>query len=190
VGGIKDITRTYFERMATPNGLPPGNYDLVYAGTGAARLSALVSGSVDAAILGPPFNFKAEAANFTRLPPPADFAKGVPFSAISANTAWAKTHLPLVTKFLAAYSKAVDWFYQPGNREEAVDILAKKLSLERQEAERIYEFYTSIKAFDRSGPITKDSIGALLEVLKAQGDIEDSIEFSRFYDPSVIAVVQ
>jgi NitT/TauT family transport system substrate-binding protein len=41
VGGAKDVTLVYFERMAAANGLKPGDYDLVYAGTTPARLAAL-----------------------------------------------------------------------------------------------------------------------------------------------------
>src|SRR4051794_35856755 len=32
IGGIKDITRFYLERMLVPNGVKPGDYDLVFAG--------------------------------------------------------------------------------------------------------------------------------------------------------------
>src|SRR5262245_20636066 len=62
IGGPKDITRIYLERMAGPNGLKPSDYDTVFAGATTARFSALQSGAVDAAILLPPFNFYAESA--------------------------------------------------------------------------------------------------------------------------------
>src|SRR3982074_55812 len=67
IGGPKDITRIYLERMAGPNGLKPGDYDTVFAGATSARFSALQAGAVDAAILLPPFNFYAESAGFTNL---------------------------------------------------------------------------------------------------------------------------
>src|SRR3954468_21987141 len=59
IGGANDITRIYLERMLSPNGVKPGEYDLIYAGAAAARYAALQSGAVDAAILNPPFNFNA-----------------------------------------------------------------------------------------------------------------------------------
>jgi len=31
VGGEKDITRVYLERMLTPNGIKAGEYDLLYS---------------------------------------------------------------------------------------------------------------------------------------------------------------
>src|SRR5689334_13904733 len=74
IGGPKDITRIYLERMAAPNGLKTGEYDTVFAGATSARFSALQSGAVDAAILLPPFNFYAESAGFTNLGLTIDYA--------------------------------------------------------------------------------------------------------------------
>ncbi|MEI8151399.1 MAG: ABC transporter substrate-binding protein [Hyphomicrobiales bacterium] len=57
VGGPKDITRIYVERMLAPHGIKPGEFDMVFAGATSARAQALLGGAVDAAILLPPFNF-------------------------------------------------------------------------------------------------------------------------------------
>ncbi len=59
LGGPKDITRIYVERMLAPNGVKRGEFDMVYAGATSARAAALVAGAVDAAILLPAFNFQA-----------------------------------------------------------------------------------------------------------------------------------
>jgi ABC-type nitrate/sulfonate/bicarbonate transport system substrate-binding protein len=61
LGGPKDITRIYVERMLAPHGVQPGEFDMVFAGATSARFAALQSGAVDAAILAPPFSFRAEA---------------------------------------------------------------------------------------------------------------------------------
>jgi NitT/TauT family transport system substrate-binding protein len=188
LGGIKDVTRIYFDRMATPNGLTKDSYDLVYAGTTAARLSALFSGSIDATILSPPYNFKAQTAKFSHLPAPPDFSRGIPFDGFSVNTNWAKRHQQLIGKFLSAYAKGVAWFHDPANREEAVDILVKHTSIDRSEVEKTYDFYIGLKAFNQVGGISNDDLGTLLDVLKAQGDIEGSTELSRFYNPDALGI--
>ncbi len=87
IGGVKDITRIYLERMMAPNGLKPTDYDLVFAGTAAARFAALASGAVDATILVPPFSFKAEGAGFSSLGALSDYVTDMPFTGYSANTA-------------------------------------------------------------------------------------------------------
>jgi ABC-type nitrate/sulfonate/bicarbonate transport system substrate-binding protein len=57
VGGPKDITRLYVDRMLAAQSLKAGDYDYHYAGATTARAQALLSGAVDAAILLPPSNF-------------------------------------------------------------------------------------------------------------------------------------
>ena len=85
VGGPKDITRIYVERMLAPHGVKPGEFDMVFAGATTARFSALQSGAVDAAILLPPFNFYAESAGFTNLGLTIDYARELPFSGSIVN---------------------------------------------------------------------------------------------------------
>jgi NitT/TauT family transport system substrate-binding protein len=67
VGGPKDITRLYVDRMLSPHGLKTGDYDYVYAGATVARAQALLSNAVDAAILLPPSNFQLVNAGYTDL---------------------------------------------------------------------------------------------------------------------------
>ena len=90
LGGPKDITRIYVERMLKPNGVNPGEFDMVFAGATAARASALLAGAVDAAILLPAFNFQAEAKGFNSLGLTVDYVKDLPFSGTAVNVAWAK----------------------------------------------------------------------------------------------------
>ena len=66
VGGPKDITRIYVDRMLAPHGLKTGDYDFVYAGATSARAQALLGGAVDAAILLPPSNFQVQNAGLQR----------------------------------------------------------------------------------------------------------------------------
>ena len=92
LGGPKDITRIYVERMLAPNGVKPGEFDMVFAGATAARASALLAGAVDAAILLPAFNFQAEAKGFKSLGLTVDYVKDLPFSGTAVNVAWANAN--------------------------------------------------------------------------------------------------
>ena len=88
VGGAKDITRIFVERMLAPNGVKPGAFDMTFAGATSARFSALQAGAVDAAILTPPFNFHAQTAGFNNLGNAVDYVD-MPFSGMAVNTNWA-----------------------------------------------------------------------------------------------------
>ena len=76
LGGPKDITRIYVERMLAPSGVNPGDFDMVFAGATTARASALLAGAVDAAILLPPFDFQAVAKGFKSLGLTIDYREG------------------------------------------------------------------------------------------------------------------
>jgi ABC-type nitrate/sulfonate/bicarbonate transport system substrate-binding protein len=89
VGGPKDITRLYVDRMLAPNGLKTGDYDYVYAGATTARAQALLSGAVDAAILLPPSNFQLQNQGYNDLGLTIEYAPDLVFSGTMANKAWA-----------------------------------------------------------------------------------------------------
>ena len=106
LGGPKDITRIYVERMLAPHGVKPGEFDMVFAGATSARASALLAGAVDAAILLPPFNFQAEAQGFTNLGLTVDYAPELPFSGTVVNKAWAASHQDMLKRVLSAQPRA------------------------------------------------------------------------------------
>ena len=186
IGGAKDITRIYLERMLVPNGIKPGEYDLVYAGAAAARYAALQSGAVDAAILNPPFNFNAVKGGYANLGRVIDYAKDLPFTGYTANADWGRTHKELLRNFLQAYSRAVDWFYDPANRQEAAKIFVEiGGSSDVEDALKSYDFYVALKAFDRIGAVTEQQIGSIVGVLKQLGEIEGAVDVKRFIDPEL-----
>jgi len=190
IGGVKDITRIYLERMMVPNGLKPADYDLVFAGTAAARFAALASGAVDATILVPPFSFKAEGSGFSSLGALSDYVTDMPFTGYSANTAWAKSHKPALVAFLKGVAKGVDYFNDPANRTEAIDILVKESGAERGDIEKSYDYYLKIKIFDRVGLIEGSQVKVLAEAMKSLGDLEGSTDVSRFVDPEIVELAK
>jgi ABC-type nitrate/sulfonate/bicarbonate transport system substrate-binding protein len=185
IGGPKDITRIYLERMADPNGLKPGDYDTVFAGATSARFSALQSGAVDAAILLPPFNFYAESAGFTNLGLTIDYAKELPFTGTVVGHAWASAHKATLEKVLSVNAKSVAWFSDPANRAEAIAIMVEASKLKQEDVAKSYDFLHKNGFFETTGKVSKAKMGALLAALKGLGDIEGSTNVERFMLPGV-----
>src|SRR5262249_60914517 len=102
LGGPKDITRIYVERMLAPSGVKPGEFDMVFAGATTARAAALQSGAVDAAVLLPPSSFQAVADGFNELGLTVDFAPELPFSGTVVSVPWANGHQAGVARPLDA----------------------------------------------------------------------------------------
>jgi len=186
IGGAKDITRVYFEDMAKPNGLAPGEYDYIFAGSTAARFAALSSGSIAATILFPPFNFAAARAGYTSLGLSADYTKNFPFNAYSVNMTWARANKDAIRRFLAAYTKGIDWFYDAANRAEAIPILISYLKSDPKDVADTYDFFVKLRAFDRIGAVEGSGIENYLGILKQQGDLEGASDLARFYDPTLV----
>jgi ABC-type nitrate/sulfonate/bicarbonate transport system substrate-binding protein len=171
LGGPKDITRIYVERMLAPSGVKPGEFDMVFAGATSARAQALLSGAVDAAILLPPFNFQAVAHGFNELGRTVDFAPELPFSGTVVNLGWAKQHQDLLARVLAAHAKSIAWFEDEANRAEAVRMMVTASKLKPDEVEKSYDFFRKGKFFEPTGRVSRKKIDALVDALVGLGDI-------------------
>jgi NitT/TauT family transport system substrate-binding protein len=179
IGGPKDITLIFLEKMLQPNGVNRGEYDLVFAGATQARAAALLGGAVDAAIVVPPFNFQAEALGFTRLGLTIDYASDLPFSGTVANRAWASSRRDVLQKLLDAQNKSTAWFYDEKNRAEAVKILGELSSIRPGDIELSYDFYRQGRYFEGTGKLSKRKLANLLEVMQQLGDLEDAKKIDR-----------
>ena len=175
LGGPKDITRIYVERMLEPNGVKPGEFDMVFAGATVARASALLAGAVDAAILLPPYNFQVEAAGFNNLGLTVDYVKDLPFSGIVVNTRWAGGHKALLQRILAAHSRSVAWFEDDRNRNEAIRILVAASKLKQEDVEKAYNFMRRGQFFEPTGKVSKGKLASLARAMVSLGDLPETV---------------
>ena len=188
LGGPKDITKIYVERMLAPSGIKPGEFDMVFAGATSARASALQAGAVDAAILLPPFNFHAIAAGFNELGLTVDFAPELPFSGTVVNRNWAGKNGPVLQRILSAHLKSVAWFYDPKNREAAVKMQVDVSKIKQDEVEKAYAFLHDKKLFEPTGTISKKKVRTVTDALRELGDIPADFNLDRLMLPGVTQV--
>jgi NitT/TauT family transport system substrate-binding protein len=187
VGGAKDITRIFFERMLASSGVAPKDVDLIFAGATSARLAALQSGAADAAILTAPYNFHAEAAGYSNLGLASDVVD-MPFSGVSTNRNWALRHKPAIEKFLAVYTKSIAWLADPANRKEAIDLMVSVSSLKADDVEKSYEFLIKGRFLEPTGAISKAKLGKVVDALKELGDIPADFAVDRLFVPEITRV--
>jgi NitT/TauT family transport system substrate-binding protein len=185
IGGAKDITRIYLERTLIPNGVKPGQYDMIFAGTTGARFAALSSGAVDASLLVPPFSFKAKSIGLSHLADVSDYTRGLPFTAYATNIAWAEQHKSVLLGFLTAMAKGVDWFNDDANRSAAIDILVKRSGLSPADVGATYDYYRKLHIFDHRGSIESDVVGNLVKAMQQMNDFDGPRDISRFIDPDI-----
>jgi len=185
VGGPKDITRLYVDRMLAAQGLKAGDYDYHYAGATTARAQALLSGAVDAAILLPPSNFQVQNQGYNDLGLAMQYAPELAFSGTVVNKAWAARSADLLKRVLAAQSKSTEYLYDSKNRAEVVNILAKVSGQKLEDVDKSYDFFTKNNFFDRTGKISRAKMTALIEALVGLGDVKTAGNIERFLLPGV-----
>jgi NitT/TauT family transport system substrate-binding protein len=189
VGGAKDITRIFVERMLAPNGVKPGEFDMVFAGATSARFAALQAGAVDAAILLPPFNFFAESAGFTNVGLTIDYARDLPFSGSIVNRNWAAKNRAALDKLLAITTKSVTWFNDPQNRDDAIAIMVAESKLKPEDVAKAYDFLHKHNFFEHVGKVSRTKLTTLIGALKELGDIEGATNVERFILPGVTQLI-
>jgi NitT/TauT family transport system substrate-binding protein len=185
VGGPKDITRLYVDRMLAPQGLKAGDFDYVYAGATTARAQALLGGAVDAAILLPPSNFQVQSQGYNDLGLAMQYAPELAFSGTVVNKAWAARSADVLKRVLAAQSKSTEYLYDPNNRAEAVNILVKVSGQKPEDVEKSFDFFIRNNLFDRSGKISRVKMNALIDALVGLGDVKAPGNIERFLLPGV-----
>jgi NitT/TauT family transport system substrate-binding protein len=188
IGGPKDITRIFTERMLGPHGLKTGDYDYVFAGATSARFSALKSGAVDAALLTVPFNFYAESAGLTNLGFTFDYLPDMPFAGMAVNRTWAEANTDVLKRFLAAYNKGVAWFDDPNNREAAVRIQMDISKIAQDDVEKAYAFLHDKNLFEPTGKVSKRKVGSVIDALRDLGDLPADFTVERLLLPGVTQI--
>jgi NitT/TauT family transport system substrate-binding protein len=185
LGGPKDITRIYVERMLAPSGVYPGDFDMVFAGATTARASALLAGAVDAAILLPPFNFQAVAKGFNSLGLTVDYVKDLPFSGTAVNVAWANANKATLEKLLRAKAKSIAWFEDEQNRDAALRILKAASSLNQDDVYKAYKFFHDGHFFEPTGKVSRAKLNALARAMESLGDLPGALDVDKVVLPGV-----
>jgi ABC-type nitrate/sulfonate/bicarbonate transport system substrate-binding protein len=189
VGGAKDITRLFLDRMLVASGVDPRRVDLIFAGATSARYSALQSGAAQAAMLTAPYNFDAIAAGYTNLGLTADYVD-MPFSGVATNRTWATANIGTLRRFLAVYTRSIGWLLDPANRREAVDIMVSVSRLKSEDVQRAYDFLVTGGFFEPTGRISKARLGKVVDALKELGDIPPGFTAERLFLPEVTELTE
>jgi ABC-type nitrate/sulfonate/bicarbonate transport system substrate-binding protein len=147
---------------------------IVALGGGTTIWSAIKSGSVEAAILWPPYDALAEQMGMTKILYLGDIIT-LPASGIVAADKFLKEDPALAKRFLRATLKGLRFFQNASNREENGRIMAKAFQLEKDIALRSYDFLRPIQT--RDGILPFDAV---------KNDIESARE--RIKDAKITAL--
>src|SRR4029079_17710206 len=85
--------------------------------------------------------------------------------------------------YLRAMAAAVDWLYDPANRAEAVEILARETKLDPAIAMQTYNYYVAdLQPFSRKLVIPDEIIRSTVKTLIELGDIKPDAATAKYVD--------
>ena len=145
VTGPTDPLNYILARMLAANGLTPSDYEMIGLGGAPQRLAAVQKEGVAGALVNQPSDFIALASGFSSLGLSTDYVDNFQYTITGVRRDWAKKNHALVVRFLRAYVKACEFFYEPKNKEAAVRALAERTKSDKEEAEKTYSLYIKTK---------------------------------------------
>jgi NitT/TauT family transport system substrate-binding protein len=182
----KDLLTIVWNRWLTEKGMRPEDVEQVYAGATPNRLAALSSGTVQAALLTQPFDFRAEAQGFRKLLDIGAFGKEYGFLTVLARPQWLRDNPDTARAYLRALTAAVDWLYEPSHRDEAIEILARETKLDPSIAAQTYDYYIKLEPFSRKLAVPDEIIRSTVKTLIELGDIKPEAAAAKFVDSTYL----
>jgi ABC-type nitrate/sulfonate/bicarbonate transport system substrate-binding protein len=185
VAGPTDPLNYVMARMLAANGLTPADYEMIGLGGAPTRLAAVEKGGVAGALVNQPSDFKAIASGLRSLGYSTDYVDNFQYTVTGARRDWAQKNRPLVVRFLRAFVRSCEFFYEPKNKEAAIRALMEKAKADRDEAEKTYNLFVQTKkSIPRDGAIDLQGARIVAESWKEFGlpkpppPIENAIDMS------------
>jgi ABC-type nitrate/sulfonate/bicarbonate transport system substrate-binding protein len=163
------------------------DYNVVRAGGVLQRFQALMEKKHDATLLLSPFELQAEAKGFNRLGDATEVLGAYQGLVGGARKSWADANRGAVVGYIRAFSEAVDWLYDPGNRDEALAIFRKNLpNVSEQGAEAAYRVLLAPSGgFQKKAQIDLEGVRTVLAIRSKYAEPKKALaDPGRYYDPS------
>ncbi len=184
----KDLLTFVWNKWVQSKGVDPKSIEQIYDGATPNRYAALVAHRVQAALVSQPFDFRAAAEGYHRLLDIGAYGKNYGFLVILSKPSWLKGHAKEARGYLKALADAVDWLYDPKNRDEAIKILAAHTKLPPKYAAQTYDYYIKeLKPFSRNLVIPEGIVDSTVQTLVEIGDIKKSeVNAAKIVDASYL----
>jgi len=168
----------------------PRDYSFtVISGGTAARLTALESGAVAAAILGIPYSDIAIDQGFHRLGDTMELIPTYQFNGITVNPAWAEKNRATVVKFLKAHIRTLRWIHE--QPDQATELFISEMGVKQPYARRGIDYFTKNKIFPIDGSVTLEGLKVNIEVQFRDGVLKEPLPApERYVDQSYVKQAQ
>jgi ABC-type nitrate/sulfonate/bicarbonate transport system substrate-binding protein len=188
----KDGAAVVLRLMLRAKGLSDADTDFASVGTTPNRYTALKTRVAEGAIMTQPLDFVALDEGYKLLGRSTDVLSHFMFMSIAANRTWARDHRPELVRYMRGLGAAVEWLYDPANKDEAIDILARRTNTERSAAARTYGvFIEEGKVVPRGAAVPVEGLQEMLNAMIELGDLPGpTADPARYVDLTVAQAAQ
>lgn len=163
----------------------PRDYKLINIGGTPDLLAALSAGKIDAAPLALPFNYVAEEMGFNFIGWYRDVLPNYQFASLAVQRFWAEKNRPLLVRFMKAMIQSMQWLY--GDKEAAIDFLAKEMNLKPGHARRGWEYYTTHRIWHPEADINIEGLKTVIQIYAAQTQAKSALpDPAQYIDQSYL----
>ena len=178
-GGFGSATDILLRELLNKYGLEAGrDVVLLSLGSTSTRLNALITGSVDAAVLPVPFNFRAQEAGFRELISFVNQGLVLLTGTLMARNDNVQTNAALVERFLRATLKG--FMYARDNRPSTIAILAHNINVKNDLAAKIYD--SARPAMTEDGTVTEGLQKQVIEQIARLRGLKETPPVDKFFD--------
>ena len=158
-------------KVLKDNGLNKGDYVVKPVGGGPARFEAMTKDKTNAAaVLNPPFTFRAQAAGLRDMGATAHAIGAYQADGAFVMRDWARSNGDVIVRYIRALVEGRRWALDPANKAEATQLLIDRLQIPLQVAASTYTLIA-----DPVDGIAKDArvdMEGFRNVLKLRAEIE------------------
>jgi NitT/TauT family transport system substrate-binding protein len=170
-GGATSILLEYLKTKGLHS--PKDFFMTILSGGTSARLTALESGAIGAALLGFPYSDMAVDQGFNRLGDTMEVISAYQFNALTVNGAWAEKNRATVVKFLKAHIRALRWIHE--QPEQATEFFISEMGVKQPYARRGVDYFTKHKVFPIDGSVTLEGLRANIDVQFRDGVLKEPL---------------
>lgn len=166
------------------NDMKPSEVDQVFDGATPNRYAALANGAVQVAVVSQPFDFRAIQEGYTQLYDTSFMKKQYSFVVVAARRNWTHDNPKVAAAFMRAIGKAIAWWEDPKNKDEAIDILQKVSKQDRALIIKTYEYYhDKVHPYPKDAQLQAIAFKNLVDVLVDANEIKER-PISFYTDPN------
>ncbi len=172
-------------RMLEVSGLKRDEYTLVAVGGMKERYEALLRGDQVGTLSVPPYTLEAQGKGYCELATNLGLLSRFQGGIAAVRRDWAVRHSDEIVGFIRANLAALDWLYDPANKEEALDIFQQRLAgTTRAVAEQSYGVLLDpVNGFSRRCEIDPEGVKVVMDIRSEFAEPHKVLsDPARYYD--------